>query len=101
MEDGDLLLHTTSGITTMVLPSSVKIWASVEVLELTPETETTEPTLTLKLVTEDAVLHTLTSFNAESMVDQTTETRVLKLTSDVQVNHTRDLPSERLEKNLL
>jgi len=84
-----------------VLPLSVEIWASVLVLELTPETRTTGPTLTMKLVTEDAQAETLTSSNAEDMVDQTTMTRALKLMLDAQENHTRDQLSERPAKNLL
>jgi hypothetical protein len=86
MENGDHLLLTTSGITTTVLPLSAEIWASIKVPELIPETETTKKTLTLKLVTEDAQVETLTSSNAESMVDQTKVTRAPKLMSDVLVN---------------
>jgi hypothetical protein len=84
-----------------VLPLSVKIWASVRVPELTPETRTTEPTSTTKLVTEDAQVEILISFNAESMVDQETMIRALKLMSDVLENHTRDHLSESQAKNLL
>jgi hypothetical protein len=80
---------------------SVEIWASALVLELTPETETIEPTSTMKLVTEDAQVEILIFFNAEDMVDQTTETRALKLMSDALENHTRDQLSESQAKNLL
>jgi hypothetical protein len=41
----------------------------------------------LKQVTEDVLLTTKESFNAEDMVDQTKMTRVLKLMLDAQVYH--------------
>jgi hypothetical protein len=40
-----------------------------------------------KLVTEDVLLPTTISFNAESTVDQTKVTRVLKLMLDAQEHH--------------
>jgi hypothetical protein len=51
------------------------------------------------LETEDVLLETEASLNAESMVDQTTMTSALKLMSDVQENHTRDLDSEEPVQN--
>jgi hypothetical protein len=71
----------------MVPESSVEIWDSEKVLEPTPETRTTEKILILTLETEDALLITLASSNAEDMVDQTKETRALKLMSDALENH--------------
>jgi len=59
----------------------------VKVPELTPETDTIELLSTLKLVTEDVLLETLVSSNAEDMVDQIKTTRVLKLMSNAQVHH--------------
>jgi hypothetical protein len=87
MEFGDHSPLTTSGITTMVLPLSAETWVMVPVLDLIPEIMPTEKTLIVKPETEDVQLQTLTSSNAESMVDQTTMTRVLKLTSDVLEDH--------------
>jgi len=99
-ESGDHLLHTTSGTTTMV----PKLFAETSVSELvpepTPETETTELT-SIQSVTEDAMLVLEAFHNAESTVDQTTMTRVLKLMSDVQANHTKDLHSTELVQNSL
>jgi hypothetical protein len=60
---------------------------TVKVLEPRPETTTTLLTLILKLVTEDVLLITETSCNAESMVDQTKTTRVLKLMLNAQEHH--------------
>jgi hypothetical protein len=71
----------------MVLPLSVEILDTAKVLDPILETKPTMKTLTLKLETEDAQVETLTSSNAESMVDQTTMTRVLKLMSDVLEDH--------------
>jgi hypothetical protein len=42
MDNGDQSNLTTSGIITTVHTSSVEIWASTPVLDLIPETETTE-----------------------------------------------------------
>jgi len=99
-ESGDHLLHTTSGTTTMV----PKLFAETSVSELvpepTPETETTELT-SIQSVTEDAMLVLEAFHNAESTVDQTTMTRVLKLMSDVQANHTRDHHSTKSVQNSL
>jgi hypothetical protein len=67
--------------------SSAEIWASELVLEPEPEIIKTEKTSTTKLETEDVQVETPTSSNAESMVDQTTMTRVLKLMSDVLEDH--------------
>jgi hypothetical protein len=78
--------------------SSVEIWDSEKVLEPRPETETTEKTSILKLEIEDALLITLTSSNAEDMVDQDKATRVLKLMSDALENHGL-LSMSRLAKN--
>jgi hypothetical protein len=84
---GDHSPHTTSGITTTELILSAETWASVKVLDPIPETTTIEKTLIPKLETEDAQVETLTSSNAESMVDQTKMTRALKLMSNAQVDH--------------
>jgi hypothetical protein len=62
-----------------VLPLSAETWVSTPVLELIPETEATKKTSIPKLETEDVLVVTPTFSNAESMVDQTKETRVLKL----------------------
>jgi hypothetical protein len=70
------------------------------VLEPTPETETTD-LLSILLVTEDVLLETPTSLNAESMVDQTTMTSALKLMSNAQVYHTQDQHSTELDLNSL
>jgi hypothetical protein len=59
----------------------------VLVLEPRPEDMVTKKILILKLVTEDVLLPTITSFNAESMVDQTRMTRVLRPMSDAQDHH--------------
>jgi hypothetical protein len=78
--NGDLLPPTTSGITTTVPKLSVKILDMVKVqLKKEREIKTTERHSTLKLDIEDVLKETLTSFNAESMVDQTTRTTLLKL----------------------
>jgi hypothetical protein len=83
----------------MGLELSVKISATVKVQpKRVRETPTIERDLTLKLDIEDAVLHTLTSFNAESTVDQTKETSLLKLSLNAQANHGL-LSSLRLEVN--
>jgi hypothetical protein len=87
MVNGDHLLLITSGITTMVPELFVKISVMVTVLEPKLETKTTEPISTTKLDTEDATLVLPISCNAESMVDQTTRTRALKLMLNVQENH--------------
>jgi hypothetical protein len=78
-DNGDHSPHTTSGITTTVPLLCAKILDLVLVQEPKPETSTTLLTSTQKLVTEDVLLHTRTSSNAEDMVDQTKMTRVLKL----------------------
>jgi len=51
------------------------------------ETTVTEKPLILKLDTEDAMVETPASSNAEDMVDQTKMTRVLMLWSDAQEDH--------------
>jgi hypothetical protein len=63
----------------MVLELFVKTSATAQVEEAREETITTEKTLTTKLDTEDAQIHTLISCNAESMVVQTTMIEVLML----------------------
>jgi hypothetical protein len=73
-ESGDHSLPITSGITTMVLTSSVEKWDMVKVLEPKLETITTEELSISKLDTEDAQEATIISCNAESTVDQTTKT---------------------------
>jgi hypothetical protein len=73
----------------------------VLVLEPIPETSIMLLTSILKLVTEDVLLHTRASSNAEDMVDQTTMTRALKLMSDAQDHHIRDHHSTELDQNLL
>jgi hypothetical protein len=85
----------------MVLESSVEMLDSELVLPVREETPTTDRTSILKLDTEDVHVETTTSSNAESMVDQTTMTRVLTHGSDVQENHGRDNHSEELVKNSL
>jgi hypothetical protein len=50
------------------------------------------------LETEDVLLETPASLNAESMVDQTTMTSALKLMSNAQVYH-GDLTMSRLVRN--
>jgi hypothetical protein len=57
------------------------------VLEPRPETITTEKTSILKLDTEDVLLQTPTSSNAESMVDQTKVINPLMLMSNAQEHH--------------
>jgi hypothetical protein len=47
------------------------------------------------------LLETPASLNAESTVDQTTMTSVLKLMLNAQVYHTRDLTSTELDPNSL
>jgi hypothetical protein len=77
----------------------------VPVLELIPETETTDLPLIPKQVTEDVLLVTRTSFNAEDMVDQIRMTSVLKLMLSAQEFHgyhtmlELDLNSESPEKD--
>jgi hypothetical protein len=67
---------------------SVRILVTVKVpLRKERETLTTEKDSILKLVTEDAMLETLKSFNAESTVDQTIMTTLLKLLLHAQANH--------------
>jgi hypothetical protein len=87
MANGDHSPLTTSGITTMEPELYVKISDMVTVSEPKLETKITEPISTTKLDTEDATLVLPISCNAESMVDQTTMTRALKLMSNVQENH--------------
>jgi hypothetical protein len=74
---------------------SAETWASVKVLEPTPETETTEKTSILKLETEDVRIQILTSSNAESMVDQNKATRVLMLMSNALENHIKQYMSRQ------
>jgi hypothetical protein len=100
MDNGDHSLLTTSGITTMVPELYAKILDTVKVLEPTPETRTTELHLTLQLETEDVHLDIPISFNAESMVDQTKETSVLKHMSNAQVNHGLDQLERPVENSL-
>jgi predicted methyltransferase len=70
-----------------VLKLSAETLDLLLVLEPRQETKETETTSILKPEIED-VLHTIVTFsNAESMVDQTTTTRVLKLMLDVQESH--------------
>jgi hypothetical protein len=70
-----------------VLKLSAETLDLLLVLEPRQETKETEITSILKPEIED-VLHTIVTFsNAESMVDQTTTTRVLKLMLDVQESH--------------
>jgi hypothetical protein len=57
----------------------------VLVLEQKLETITTDLNSILPLVTEDVLLQTIISFNAESMVDQTKMTSVPKLMLSAQV----------------
>jgi hypothetical protein len=71
----------------MVPELFVKILVTVKVLPAREETNTTEKTLIAKLDTEDVMLETLTSSNAEDMVDQTTMTSLLMLLLHAQVNH--------------
>jgi hypothetical protein len=73
----------------------------VQVLEPIPEITTTELLSILKLETEDVLLETLASFNAEDMVDQTKMTEAHKLMSDAQDHHTRDLHSTESVQNSL
>jgi hypothetical protein len=87
MDNGDHLPPTTSGTTTMVLPSSVRTLDSLRVLEVNRETTKTENFSTPKLDTEDVLITTETFFNAESMVDQTTMTEALTLMLLAQENH--------------
>jgi hypothetical protein len=68
------------------------------VLEPRPETTTIELLLIPKQVTEDVLLVTRTSFNAESMVDQTRETSVLRLMLNAQAFH-GDHTTSRLDQN--
>jgi hypothetical protein len=71
----------------------------VLVLEPRPEITTTELLSILKLVTEDVLLVTLASFNAEDTEVQTKEISVLKLMLDAQVHHTSDQDSEEPVQN--
>jgi len=57
------------------------------VLEPEPEDKETRKNLILKLETEDVLLLTTRSWTAESTVDQTKVTSVLKLMLDAQVLH--------------
>jgi hypothetical protein len=68
------------------------------VLELRPETTTIELLSTLKLETEDVPLETTLFSNAESMVDQTRETSVLRLMLNAQAFH-GDHTTSRLDQN--
>jgi hypothetical protein len=97
---GDHSLHTTSGITTTVLKLSAEICNLELVLEPRLETHITE-LLSILLETEDVLLLTETFLNAESTVDQTTMIQVLKLMSDAQDHHIRDLHSIRSVQNSL
>jgi len=97
---GDHSLHTTSGITTTVLKLSAEICNLEQVLEPRLETHITE-LLSILLETEDVLLLTETFLNAESTVDQTTMTQALKLMSDAQDHHIRDLHSIRSVQNSL
>jgi hypothetical protein len=76
--NGDLLPPTTSGIITMVPELFVRILDMVREQEPIPETKTTDVTSIPKPVIEDAMLEIPTFSNAESMVDQTTRTTLLK-----------------------
>jgi hypothetical protein len=57
------------------------------VLEPRLEDKETKNNSTLKLVSEDVLLPTTTSFNAEDTEDQTKVTSVLKLMLDAQALH--------------
>jgi len=85
----------------MVLPLFVEILDLEQVQELIPEISTILVNSTHKLVTEDVPLITRPLCNAESTVDQTKETLVLKLMLDAQDHHTRDHHSTRLVQNSL
>jgi len=89
----------------MVPKLSARISVTVKVqLKKEREIKTTEKDSMPKLVTEDAMLETSLFSNAESMVDQTTKTTLLKLSLDAQANHGHqngrnlDLNSELLLK---
>jgi hypothetical protein len=71
----------------MVLLLSAETLDTVKVLEPKLEDKETRKISILKLETEDVPVETITSSNAESMVDQTKMTRVLKLMSDAQEDH--------------
>jgi hypothetical protein len=82
----------------MVQVFSAEILDTELVSDTRREITTTENTSTAKLETEDAQEEILTFSNAESMVDQTTETLAPKLMSDVQEDHGY-LTTPRLVKN--
>jgi hypothetical protein len=71
------------------------------VLEPRPEDMVTKNNSIPKLDTEDVLLQTTTSCNAESTVVQTKMTSVLKLMLDAQDHHTRDHHSTELDQNSL
>jgi hypothetical protein len=96
---GDQSHLTTSGIMTMVPELSVKTSDMEMVREPEPEIHTTEEHSIQMLDTEDVLLLTQASSNAESMVDQTKVTEALKLMLNVGENHGRDNHSERLVVN--
>jgi hypothetical protein len=98
-QPGDQSLLTISGIMTMVLDLSVKTSDMVMVKEPEPETHTIDQTSTLELDIEDVLHQTLTSSNAESMVDQTKEIDLPKLTSNAGELHGREIHSKRLVVN--
>jgi len=105
MEHGDHLLLTTSGITTTVQALFAETFIMVLVQEPRPEEVATKNNSILKLVTEDVLLPTITSSNAESTVDQTKEISALKLMLDaleLHGDHTTlelDLNTELPEKD--
>jgi len=68
------------------------------VLEPIPEEEETKKCSTLILETEDVLLQTIRSFNAEDTVDQTKVILVLKLMLDAQEHHGDHTTSE-LDQN--
>jgi hypothetical protein len=70
-----------------VLKLFAEILDSELVLEPRQETKETETTSIPKPVTEDVLLTTITSSNAESMADQTKMIRVLWPMLDAQANH--------------
>jgi len=82
---------------------SAETWDGLRVLEPTLETITTDLN-SIPLETEDVLLETETFHNAESTVDQTKETSVLKLMLNAQEHHgdhttlELDLNSESPEK---
>jgi hypothetical protein len=76
---GDHSLLTTSGIMTTVPTLFAETSVTERVLEPRREMVKTEKTLIMKLDTEDVLITTITSFNAESMVDQIIMIEVLML----------------------